>query len=163
MDIKFENADKTVFNYRTAAVIINDNKILLHKMGNDDYWTLIGGRVEMLESSDYTIKREVKEELGEEVEINKTLWIVENFFEYEKKSYHEISTIYLVRLPKGSDIINKNKSFYGPEGNRLSFKWFNIKEVNTLDIRPSFLVGKLNPLSGVLEHIIHRDILHFVK
>lgn len=79
--------------------------------------SLIGGRVEMLESSDCAIKREVKEELGEEVEINKTLWIVENFFEYEKKNYHEISTIYLVRLPKESDIINKNKSFYRHEGN----------------------------------------------
>lgn len=112
----------------------------------------------MLESSDFDIKREVREELGEDIEINRILWIVENFFKFEDKDYHEISTIYLVNLPQESTITDQNESFYGSEGNKLTFKWFNVNEIKNLDIKPSFLREKLKLLPNNLKHIIHRDI-----
>ena len=158
MDIYFQNNDETVFNYRTCAVIISGDNILLHKIGDNDFWTLLGGRVKMLESSDSAIKREIKEELGEDIDINRIRWRVENFFKFENKNYHEMSTIYLVNLPQKSTIINEKESFYGSEGNNLTFKWFNVDEIKNLDIKPSFLIDKLNPLPNNLKHIIHRDI-----
>lgn len=157
MDIRFENSDTSVFNYRTAAIILNGNKILLHKVVSDDCWTLIGGKVEMLESSDYAIKREIREELEEEIEIEKIIWFVENFFEREGQRYHELSTVYLVSLSNESQIKDKDEPFYGSEDNRLCFKWFNINEMKNLQIKPNFLIEKLNPLPDTLEHLIHRD------
>ncbi|MBW9153495.1 NUDIX domain-containing protein [Clostridium estertheticum] len=84
------------------------------------------------------MKREIKEELGVDIEINRLLWTVENFFKFGDKDYHELSTIYLVNLPKESWIINQQGSFDGIEGKKLIYKWFNFDELNLLNIKPSF-------------------------
>ena len=157
MDITFYNADKTVFNYRTCGVITDDKRILLHKMKDDSFWALIGGRVKMLESSDCAIKREMKEELGENIEINRLLWTVENFFTFKEKEYHEISTIYFINLQKDSWIINQKTSFYGMEGDLLIYKWFDFDELANLNIKPSFLKEKLLCLPKIPNHIINRE------
>lgn len=157
MDITFYNNDETVFNYRTCGVITDDKRILLHRMNDDDFWVLVGGRVQMLESSDCTIKREIQEELGEVIEINRLLWTVENFFKFKDKNYHEITTIYLVNLKKESWIINQEDYFYGIEGKSLIYKWFNFDELNNLNIKPSFLREKLLCLPNQTNHIIHRE------
>lgn len=157
MDITFYNNDKTVFNYRTCGVITDGNRILLHRMKDDDFWTLVGGRVQMLESSECAIKREIKEELGENIEINRLLWIVENFFKFKNKDYHEISTIYLVDFQKKSWVINQKDSFNGLEGERLIYKWFNFDELNALNLKPNFLKENLLCLPKNTNHIINRE------
>lgn len=158
MDITFYNHDKTVFNYRTCGVISDGYRVLLHRMKDDDFWTLIGGRVQMLESSDCAIKREIKEELGENIEINTLLWTVENFFRFKDKLYHEIATIYLVNFEEESWILNQKDSFDGVEGERLIYKWFNVNELKELNIKPSFLKEKLVSLPNSTSHIINNDI-----
>lgn len=157
MDITFYNDDQTVFNYRTCGVISDGKRVLLHRRRCDDFWALVGGRVQMLEPSDSAIKREVKEELGEDIEVNRLLWMVENFFRFDGKYYHEISTIYLVNIGEKSWIFNQKDSFNGIEGERLIYKWFNFDELNSLDVRPSFLKEKLISLPNNTEHIINKD------
>ncbi|MPN04684.1 hypothetical protein SDC9_151929 [bioreactor metagenome] len=157
MDITFYNNDSTVFNYRTCGVISDGKRILLHRKEDDDFWALVGGRVQMLEPSDCSIKREIKEELGEVIEINRLLWMVENFFRNGDKQYHEISTIYLVNLDKESWLLNQKHSFNGIEDKKLIYKWFSFDELNSLDIRPSFLKEKLLSLPNNPNHIINKD------
>lgn len=157
MDITYYNNDKTVFNYRTCAVITDDKRMLLHKGKDDDFWTLVGGRVQMLESSEAAIKREIKEELGENVEINSLLWTLENFFKLKGNSFHELSTIYSVSLPKDSLLLNQKASFNGLEGERLIYKWFTVNELQELNIKPSFLKERLMCLPDSPSHIIYSD------
>ncbi|MBU3090875.1 NUDIX hydrolase [Clostridium sp. CF011] len=157
MDITFYNNNETVFNYRTCEVITDDKKILLHRMEDDDFWVLVGGRVQMLESSECAIKREIIEELGEDIEINRLLWTVENFFKFREKDYYEITMIYLVSLQKESWIKNQQDSFSGIEGKRLIYKWFNFDELNELNIKPSFLIEKLIWLPNHTNHLINRE------
>jgi ADP-ribose pyrophosphatase YjhB (NUDIX family) len=157
MDITFYNNDRTIFNYRTCGVISDGKRLLLHRRKGDDFWALVGGRVQMLEPSDIALKREIKEELGEEIEINRLLWMVENFFSFEDKHYHEISTIYLVTLEKKSWIMDQMDFFNGVEDERLIYKWFNFDELSSLDIRPSFLKEKLISLPNNTNHIIYKD------
>ena len=157
MDITFYNDDEIVFNYRTCGVITDDKRVLLHRRQEDDFWTLAGGRVQMLESSDSALKREIKEELGEVIEINRLLWTVENLFKFKERNYHEIITIYLVNLQKESGIINHQDSFNGIEGKRLIYKWFQLNELNKLNIKPSFLREKLLCLPKHTNHMINRE------
>jgi len=157
MDITYCNNDKTVFNYRTCGVILKGERILLHRMKDDDFWVLVGGRVKMLESSECAIKREIGEELGGNIEVNRLLWIVENFFKYKEKDYHEILTIYLIDFEKESWVMNQQDSFNGLEGERLIYKWFNFNELYNLNIKPSFLKEKLLFLPNLPTHIIHRE------
>ena len=60
--LKFDVGD-SCFNYRSAAVIIHDDHVLIHKSEKDYFWSLPGGRVEFFESSEDTIAREIYEEL----------------------------------------------------------------------------------------------------
>jgi ADP-ribose pyrophosphatase YjhB (NUDIX family) len=157
MDITFYNNDRTIFNYRTCGVISDGKRLLLHTGKGDDFWALVGGRVQMLEPSDVAIKREIKEELGQDIEVNRLLWMVENFFSFKDKHYHEISTIYLVNLEKKSWILNQKDFFHGIEGENLIYRWFNFDELDSLDIRPSFLKEKLISLPNNTNHIIYKD------
>ena len=54
----------------SGPVIIEDNKVLLNKDKKDDFWKFCGGRVD---DGDYnlkeTAKREVREEMGLDIEI----------------------------------------------------------------------------------------------
>ncbi|GAB3521908.1 NUDIX hydrolase [Photobacterium alginatilyticum] len=78
------------FNFRSVAVIVNDDHVLLHRAVGDSFWTLPGGRVEFFENTDATLNRELLEELGIESTVKRHLWYVENFFEYSNKSFMKL-------------------------------------------------------------------------
>jgi len=56
-----------------GAFIINDqNELLLqqrNKSPEKEYWSIPGGKVEMFETFDQAVKREVKEETGVNIEV----------------------------------------------------------------------------------------------
>lgn len=78
-DILFKTED-FVFSYRTAGILINNDKILLQKPVNDDGNSLSGGHVAFGETSDITLVREFKEEIGVDIKIDRLMMIGENFF-----------------------------------------------------------------------------------
>ncbi|MFA5197658.1 MAG: NUDIX domain-containing protein [Patescibacteria group bacterium] len=54
----------------SGPVIVEDNKVLLNKHGDTPFWKFCGGRVEDYETNLIdNAKREVKEEMGIEIEI----------------------------------------------------------------------------------------------
>ncbi|MCX6797978.1 MAG: NUDIX hydrolase [Candidatus Falkowbacteria bacterium] len=54
----------------SGPVIVEDNKVLLNKHGEDNFWKFCGGRVEDYELNlKEAARREVKEEMGLEIEI----------------------------------------------------------------------------------------------
>lgn len=58
----------------SGPVIIENNKVLLNKHGDDGFWKFVGGKVENFDISlEEVAKREVKEEMGLEIEILRPL------------------------------------------------------------------------------------------
>ena len=102
MDITI-NVEDYKLNVRAAGVIIHNGKILAHKNINSDHYALIGGRVEIGESSANTIKREIKEELGKDVEITGYISTIENFFEMKGSKYHEIMFVHKIEFANEED------------------------------------------------------------
>ena len=86
--------DDYKLNIRAAAIIIHENKILTHKNRNENFYGLVGGRVQIGESSANTVKREILEEMGKRIEITEFLTTVENFFQGDDIKYHEIMFVY---------------------------------------------------------------------
>lgn len=155
MDITID-MNGIIFNSRACGVVINGNKILLHKAKNDDFWTLVGGRIKTGETSEEAVIREFKEELTEEVSIDRLLYTVENFFEFNKITVHEYMFVYLLNMQK-SISISDNQIIETPD-ERLIFKWFNINEISSLNIEPSFLKKELYSIPVNVTHIINKEI-----
>lgn len=148
------------FNFRVAGIAIHNNRILLHTTEKDDFWNLPGGRVEFNESTDQTIKREIKEELDIEIQMSKLLFVNEDFFEYEDKRYHEIGFYYLIDFQDGHEILTKDGEFKGIEDNgRLIFKWFSLDELKDLNVYPEMLktdLMKLKDQDKIQHFIVHQ-------
>lgn len=61
-----------------SAVIIKDNEVLLQKRMDNNLWSLPGGKMEPGEDIEHTIIREVKEETGFDVVVNKLVGVYTN-------------------------------------------------------------------------------------
>lgn len=144
-----------VFNYRVAAVIVKDGHVLIHRQGTDSYWALPGGRVEVMEDSQTSIIRELKEELGLDTKVERLLWFTENFFDYNDKNYHEIGLYYQVEIVD-ERFVFCTEPFYGEEGERLIYRWVPAEELEEIVLYPEFLKGSLLDLPLSPQHLIVR-------
>jgi 8-oxo-dGTP pyrophosphatase MutT (NUDIX family) len=143
------------FSYRSVAVLLNETKVLIHKSAKDNFWALPGGRVEFHEPANETVKREMQEELGIDVCVERLLWVVENFFSYNEKSYHELGFYFLVSTDKPTNFSTKNQGFPGIEKNKdLIFQWQEIAALNTIELQPKFLQSALQSLPQFTEYVV---------
>lgn len=152
MDTSFK-METQVFNYRVAAVWIENGHVLLHKQTKESYWALPGGRAEMLEDSKSCLVREMAEELDTAVSANRLLWVAENFFTYNAKQYHELGFYYEVE-PVGGASHFREGPFFGPEGERLTYQWVPLSEIEQVELYPEFLRSGLKELPASIEHVI---------
>ena len=67
------------FNYRVAAVITYNSRLLVMHNKDCDTYYLPGGRVRLHENSESAIKREIKEELLIDINHIRPLWLHEIF------------------------------------------------------------------------------------
>ncbi|PEB50843.1 DNA mismatch repair protein MutT [Bacillus pseudomycoides] len=155
MDLTFK-LEKTCFNYRVGAICKQENKILMIQNEGEDFWYVPGGRVQMLEHSAVAVKRELKEELGVNVDVKRLLWTVENFFTYDSQQFHEISFYYevnLLELPaKGEDTFILEE-----DGRRYVFQWVPLERISEYNLKPDFLKDKVKDLPIHMEHIVRSE------
>ena len=152
------------FNYRIVGVALHDGHVLLHHGESEDFWTLPGGRAELGELAEETLRREMREELGVEVEVERLLWVVENFFTYLGRSWHELAFYFAMTLPHDSPLYRRDEPFFGQEefpaptsGMTLIFQWHPVEGLDSVNLLPSFLrTGLMSPPKHTV-HIVHTD------
>ncbi|HCN61351.1 MULTISPECIES: NUDIX domain-containing protein [Mammaliicoccus] len=152
MDLSIKSGDG-MLNIRVGAIIKDKHGYCFHYDKKHEYYTLIGGRVKYYESSDSAIKREIKEELGIECDDIYFVSTIQNFFEYESTSYHEILFIYHVTLKESLNDLNIPNN---PKIDYVSVGISNIPEINLhprkakeiilkkIDVQPLF-INRDNP------------------
>lgn len=135
MDITIDVKDYKL-NVRSAGVIIHNGKILLHRNVNSGHYALIGGRVEIGESSTDTIKREIKEELGKDIKITGYISTIENFFEIKGSKYHEIMFVHKIEFTNEEDqkIEYTMKNIEGKE--YLQYEWIDLDIIDEYQLLP---------------------------
>ena len=135
MDITID-VGKYKLNVRAAGVIIHNGKILVHKNGKTNHYALVGGRVEIGENSADTIKREIKEELGKDIEIIEYLSTIENFFESKGSKYHEIMFLYKIEFTNDEDkkIEYTMKNLEGKD--YLQYEWLELNKIDKYPLLP---------------------------
>lgn len=135
MDLTIDVGDYKL-NVRAAGVMIHNGKILAHKNVNSDHYALVGGRVEVGENSTDTIKREIKEELGKDIEIKRYISTIENFFEMKGSKYHEIIFIYEIEFINEEDkkIEYTMKNVEGKD--YLHYEWLDVEKIEEYPLLP---------------------------
>lgn len=133
--------DGGLLNCRAAAIIIHDGKVLFHRNTADVYYALIGGRVQMCESSDDTAKREIKEELGKDIEITGYVATIENFFTAKGKDFHEILFVHKAEFIDENDkkITDTLQNIEENKEKNIQYEWLDISKFDKYDIRPSII------------------------
>jgi ADP-ribose pyrophosphatase YjhB (NUDIX family) len=143
------------FFYRAAAVAIQDGYVLLHRIDQNEYWTLPGGRVEFGETSSEALIREMGEELGQEIHVDRLLWIVESFLEDAGKPLHAVGHYYAISFPPPSRFHLDRQPFTTQDGpSALSFAWHALDALDTLEVYPPFLRQRLRALPTSPEHVL---------
>ena len=117
-----------------GAVVICDGKILLEKRKNEPgkgKWSIPGGLVELGESVEQTVIREVEEETGLEVEKPQHIDIVDNITRDENGEikYHFVIIDYFVKLKGGT-----MKAMSDAE----ELRWVPFDEVEKYDLTKTF-------------------------
>jgi 8-oxo-dGTP pyrophosphatase MutT (NUDIX family) len=149
--------DDVRFNYRTAAICHCNDKILLHRARQDDFWALPGGRCEASETAKEAVVREMKEELDVSALAGRLVFVVENFFTYDDWHGHEVGMYFEVQLPQDSPVTRKQAPWTPPDEPDAVFRWFAAEELAGICIKPDFLTAKLFDLPPTTEHLVVRD------
>jgi ADP-ribose pyrophosphatase YjhB (NUDIX family) len=110
------------------------------------------------EAASATIVREMKEELGEDVECGRLLHVAENFFDLGGRRNHEIGFYFLVSLAETSGHLDKARAHGGIESHlNLEFRWFALADVASVDLRPTLLQASLATDPLVFSHAVQRE------
>ena len=138
MDLSIKSGEG-MLNIRVGAIIKDKYGYCFHYDKKRDYYALIGGRVKYYESSDSAIKREIKEELGIQCDDIHFLSTIQNFFEYESTSYHEILFIYDVTIEESLNDLNIP---HNQKIDYVSVKLSDIPEINLLPEKAKEIILK---------------------
>ena len=134
---------ETKLNIRVSLLLETPEGYIFEQDRNGFYFP-VGGRIQVGETSAEAAIRETSEELGIELEGTAFKGIIENFFCYEGRDYHEIDFVHYTKIPA---LVQAPRGFYV----------FNRMEIGRRDIRPSKLLTLIDAQEGELVHLMSRD------
>jgi mutator protein MutT len=117
-----------------GAIIIREGEVLLEKRKNEPgkgKWSVPGGLVELGESVEQTVTREVKEETGLEVEKPEHIDVVDNIIRDEsgRVKYHFVIIDYFMKLKGGT---------LKAASDAEELKWVPLSDVEKYDLTKTF-------------------------
>ena len=141
-------------NIRVGAIIEKDGKLLM--VGNEraDYLYSVGGRIKFGETAEEAVVREVFEETGAKMEIDRLGFIHENYFYGDSPTnlgrlIYEISFYFYMKVP--SDFSPISESF-ADDSSKEYLRWVSIDE--NVKMFPEFFRTDLRQPSDNVKYLI---------
>lgn len=148
MDVGYKNKEGN-FSLRAAALIIDDDRLLLAKNDKYDCFYTVGGGIQQNETSENAVLRECYEETGYHFEIDRLVFVQERIYKIESACHHEVVFFYLMKkmnagLHNGMNTDRKSEHLH----------WMPIEELETINIAPAFLSTAVKSIPKEVTHII---------
>lgn len=159
MDLKIKSETQE-FHGRTCGIIKQGDKFLIMRVNKTNYYHIPGGHIEIGEDSKTGVIREIKEEIGCDVQEARLFAIQENFWTRNEKECHGIEFYYIIK-PKHKLEMKDYERVENDKGEEmlLEFKWVTSEELKDIDLRPNNIRNMLineEYLKGLI-HIVKRD------
>ena len=138
-------------NIRAGAIIMKDGKLLM--VSNDrNYLYSVGGRVKFGETAEEAVVREVFEETGVRMEIDRLGFVHENYFygdapSNRNKLIYEISFFFYMKVPSGFAPISES---FAEGSSREHLRWVSLDE--DVQIYPDFFKTELKNPTNAVKH-----------
>lgn len=148
MDVGYKH-EKGNFSLRAAALVIENDCLLLAKNDNYDCFYTVGGGIRQNETSDNAVLRECYEETGYHFEIDRLVFVQERIYKIESVYHHEVVFFYLMKkmnfeLHNGINTDQKNEHLH----------WIPVEKLETINIAPAFLSTAVKSIPIEVVHII---------
>lgn len=158
IDMSVPCGTEGIINLRVGAIILKDGKFLMAGNRRDDYLYSVGGRIKFGETAEEAIIREVHEETGTYLEIERLGFVHENYFigdapeQMKEKTIYELCFYFYMWVPDDfSPVCTSGTS----DGVSEYLKWVTADEKQT--IYPDFFRRELlHPEPGV-KHFVTDD------
>ena len=146
--------DEGILNIRVGGIIMRDGKLLM--VGNDrsDYLYSVGGRIKFGETAEEAIVREILEETGVKMEIDRLGFVHENYFYGDApanlgKLIYEISFFFYMKVPQ--DFAPVSESFTEDQSKEY-LKWVSLDE--DIQMYPTFFRSELQNPENTVKHFV---------
>ena len=157
-DCRFD-VEQNRFQLRVGAVIIEEGCALMAKCDAADYYYSVGGAVKIGETAEDAVKREVFEETGLHYEVDRLVFIQENFFVdgvvAKGKRFHEVCLHFLMK-PMGKQSIKTDGSVCAAGLEYMH--WIPLEKLGDIKMFPVFYPEKLVSLPDNVEHIVTNEL-----
>lgn len=151
-------ADGWRFQPRVAAVCLRRGHVLLQRALDGDFWVLPGGRLLPLESTADALIRTMRWEIGQDVTVQRLLWVMEYVTRMAGRAVHELGFYHAIDLPEHSPFLDLTRDHAGVErGHDLVLRWFPVAALPNVELVPEFLRTALRQVPGSPQHIVRVD------
>ena len=149
--------DDGILNIRVGAIIMKDGKILMVGNERSNYLYSVGGRIKFGETAEEAIVREVYEETGVKMEIDRLGFLHENYFYGDSptnlgKLICEISFFFYMKVPDDFTPISDS---FTEDNSREFLKWISPNE--DMKIYPEFFKTELMNPTDTVKHFVNDE------
>lgn len=152
--------DNGILNIRVGAIIMKDGKILMAGNERVDYLYSVGGRIKFGETAEEAVVREVFEETGVKMEIDRLGFVHENYFYGDSPTklgqlVYEISFFFYMKVP--NDFAPISESF--TEDNSVEhLRWVSLND--DVKMYTEFFRTELKRPTDSVKHFATDERLH---
>ena len=149
--------DDGILNIRAGAIIMKDGKLLM--VGNErNYLYSVGGRIKFGETAQEAVVREVLEETGVKMEIDRLGFVHENYFYGDapsnlNKLIYEISFFFYMKVP---DTFAPVSESFTESNRKQRLVWVSLDD--DIKIYPEFFKTELKQPADTVKHFTSRSI-----
>lgn len=145
---------KNMLNIRVSGIIIKENRVLMVKNTHSDYIYSLGGRLKFGESAQEGVVREVEEEIGMRLEVDRLGFVHENFFVGSTPSkmntqVYELSFYFYMKVPEEFSVETGRMTSDDDEQELVWVDWHGAQP-----FYPEFFREELDHPSMEIKHIL---------